>query len=171
MTRGRVLFIFIVLLIGFYFVSTGLLGVNGYFYNKTLERLLLQRHYQQDKISVELNSLIERQLQLASSEGLKDAAVSLGYYTQDDGIYFFTSSSTQDAVYAGNIWDTEVKLFKPLNKTVCFTIAFIGSAIITFTIALIAYVKHRDYSEKDSEDDTPEQETLINKEEFDNFRV
>ena len=164
MTRGRVLFVFIVLLIGFYFVSTGLLGVNGYFYNKTLERLLLQRHYQQDKISVELNSLIERQLQLASSEGLKDAAVSLGYYTQDDGIYFFTSSSTQDAVYAGNIWDTEVKLFNPLSKIVWFGISALSAALITFVAGIVMFVKHRDYTEDG------EEETNI-EDEIENFRV
>lgn len=166
MSKGRIIFVFIVLSVGFYFVSSGIFGENGYFYNKTLEKLLTQREYQQDKISIELNSLIEKQIQLASEQGQKDAALSLGYYTKGDNVYLFTEASEQTVIFAGNIWDTDIKLYRPVGKTACLGVSLLVSALITFTIAFIVYIKHRDYSH----DESSEEDNLA---EFDNddFRV
>lgn len=150
MKASKIFFIFIVLSIGLYFVSVGVLGQNGLLYNRTLEKLLTQKKYQEDKIGVELNSLIQRQIELASDQGLKDAAVSLGYYTEDDKVYMFSEDSIQDAVFVGNTWDTEVKLFNPVSKIICFFIAVFSSAFLTFIYWFIWYLRSRDYVKSDS---------------------
>lgn len=170
MNKSRIIFVFCVLLVGLYFVTNGFLGENGFFYNKTLEKMLIQREYQEDKISIELDSLIERQLQLASDQGLKDAALSLGYYTEGDKVYLFSSSSKQDAVYAGNTWDTDIKLFNPLNKFLCFVISLVVSGLISFSYAFILFIKHRDYS-TDDEDLSDNNESEFGGNDYDDFRV
>lgn len=170
MNKAKVIFVFCVLLVGLYFVTSGFLGQNGFFYNKTLEKMLTQREYQQDKITIELDSLIERQLQLASDQGLKDAALSLGYYTEGDKVYLFSSSSKQDAVYVGNTWDTDIKLFNPLSKISCFVISLVVSALVSFTYGFILFIKHRDYS-TDDEETSDKVDSDFNSNDFDDFRV
>lgn len=167
MSKGRIIFVFLVLTVGFYFVSSGIFGENGYFYNKTLEKLLTQREYQQDKISIELNSLIERQIQLASEQGRKDAALSLGYYTKGDNVYLFADSSEQNIIFAGNIWDTAINLYRPVSKITCLGISVLASALITFVLGFILYIRKRDYSL----DETSEDDGDVSQFENDDFRV
>ena len=131
------LFILIVLTLCLYFLSTGLFAKGGYFYNKSLEKVLHELEYRADRLKSDVENLRLHSQELSTEEGIRDIALGLGYYVDGDTVYLFSDSDVQ-APYSYNVTEAEEKPFTPLSKPVCLLISFGISLIVALLYTLIA---------------------------------
>ncbi len=149
-TRKYIL-MFLVLTLSFFFLITGIFGTNGYYYNKALMSQLHVIEYEEDSMNTELEALEKQREELSTEEGLRDAAISLGYYVEGDEVYRFQTPALQESYYVAEN-KPQVIEFTPLKPLTCILIAA-GISIIVVLFAAILDSKRQ--TEDDIEQDKP----------------
>ena len=132
------LFILVVMTICLYFLTTGLFAKGGYFYNKSLEKVLRDLEYRADRLKADVENLRLHSQELSTEEGIRDIALGLGYYVEGDTVYLFPDSDLQETYISYNVSEAEEKPFNPLSKPVCLLISFGASLVISLLYTLAA---------------------------------
>jgi len=131
-------FILVVLTLCLYFLTTGLFAKGGYFYNKSLEKVLLDLEYRADRLKSDVENLMLQDSELTTEEGIRDTALNLGYYVDGDQVYLFAESELQEPYTKYRIDEEVEQPFKPLSKPVCFLISLGISLVVTLLYTLVA---------------------------------
>ena len=87
--------LFIVITLCLFSLMSAFMGERGFFANKELERQLKANEYRLDRDRVELENLKIQEEELSTEDGIRSAAMNLGYKVDGDDVYRF---ETQDAV-------------------------------------------------------------------------
>lgn len=177
MTR-KLLILLAVLTLCLFSLIYSFFGERGFIVNNQLKKQLKENEYEMDRRSVELENLTIQQLELSTEDGLRSAAINLGYQVDTDDVYVFNSDNnsnqtpTQTSTQAASQPETEVtsalpqnatenkeineiKEFKPWNTGFCLLISFCTSFIITLIILLITKGKrHKNDSQQEESGDT-----------------
>ena len=145
----RYFFILLVSVFCFYFLFSGLFGERGYLYNKSLEKQIIEKKHQSEKLNVIIENLKEQRKQLSSEEGLRDSAIDLGYYVEGDTVYRFDTSAIQPDLI-DNEKESEQKFYQPLSTTSLIFLSLGVSCVITF---VIWFFSEKTHDKNDDEDD------------------
>ena len=132
------LFVLVVMTLCLYFLTTGLFAKGGYFYNKSLEKVLRNLEYRADRLKADVENLRLHSQELSTEEGIRDIALGLGYYVEGDTVYLFSDSDLQEPYISYNVTEADDSPFNPLSKPVCFLISFGASLIISLIYTLAA---------------------------------
>lgn len=147
----KYIFIFLTLCLSFFFLISGIFGTNGYYYNKALISQLQAVEYEEDSMNMELEALEMQRESLSTEEGLRDAAISLGYYVEGDEVYRFQTPALQENVSIAETKPQTIE-FTPLKPVICILIAAGISAIVVLFAAIIDSRRQSSY---DIEQDKP----------------
>lgn len=139
----RKFLLFLVITLCLYFVFSGIFGNNGYLHNKYLKQQLSVLEEEARKLGVDINSLIDDKNKLNTEEGIRDAAVSLGYYISGDTIHVFDGASLQSSDNKESK-QTETEVYKPMSAILCLIIA----AALSCGISILSYVVSKKKAEK-----------------------
>ncbi len=156
MTR-KIVILFIVLLLCFYSLISSFLGERGILANNELKRQLKANEYELDRKAVEIENLEIQREELSSEDGLRSAAIGLGYQVETDDVYVFSSedqvgSSSQKTVVTENL--QTYTDFKPWSSSFTLLISFCASTIITVMVWLFSRHKGKtDGSEQEESGD------------------
>lgn len=140
----RKILLFFVITLCLYFIFSGIFGNNGYLHNKYLKAQLSILEEDARKLGIDINSLIDEKNNLTTEEGIRDAAVSLGYYISGDTIHVFDEVSLQPSAYTQANQD-EIEVYKPLNGFLCLLISAAlscGISVLSFFISKKKADKH-----------------------------
>lgn len=132
----KYIILFLVLSLSFFFLLSGVFGTNGYLYNKALLSQLKVIEYEEDTMNMELETLEMQRESLSTEEGLRDAAISLGYYVEGDEVYRFSTPALQESV-AISVNKPQAIEFIPLKPVICILIATGISAIVVLIVAVM----------------------------------
>jgi len=153
MTRKLVV-LFIVLTLCFYSLLLSFFGERGIIANNQLKKQLKENEYELDRREVELENLEHQKQELSTEDGLRSAAMNLGYQVDSDDVYVFTSESEQQSkqsVQSGNGPEKQASSFKPLSMFKCLLISLGLSIIITFVVWLIGKGKGKENDSQQEE--------------------
>ena len=154
MTRKLVI-VFIVLILCFYSLTLSFFGERGIIANNQLKKQLKENEYELDRRKVEIENLKLRKQELSTEDGLRSAAINLGYQVDGDDVYVFQSDGSGEAVPVGaSASDSgkQVPSFNPWSMGFCLLISFCLSFIITLIIWLFSRSKGQD---DDSQQEKP----------------
>ena len=154
--KYAVLVLVLVVLTVFNFcLLTAIFGETGYLVNKDLEKQLKINEYRLDRDEVELENLRIQEQELATEDGVRSAALNLGYKVEGDDVYQF---ETEDQVETVSTDDTsaviqteETSTFKPWGFTKIFLIAFGFSLAVTVLIWLVRRKKEEENDSQQNE--------------------
>lgn len=130
------LVLFFVLTLCFYFICMGIFGSNGYMYNKSLKEQLNLLERTAKQLGVDINELVDEKALLSTEEGLRDVAISLGYYVKGDTLHVFEDAALQSAPNDREMRDS-IELFKPFSRLICLGI----SAGVSLLITLLSLIR------------------------------
>lgn len=148
----------------FYSLISSFLGERGFLVNKSLTRQLKENEYELDRKDVEIENLEIQEKELSSEDGLRSAAMGLGYQVESDDVYVFPTEdeAKSSESTASTTSTTQSKdAFRPWSKAFTLLISFVASTIITVLMALIS---HR----KGKIDDSEQEESGNSGDDFDN---
>lgn len=146
--------LFLISVLSFFFLISGIFGTNGYYYNKALLSQLHLIEYEEDSMNTELEALERQRDKLSTEEGLRDAAIGLGYYVEGDEVYRFPSPALQES-YSRPENKPQVIEFTPLKPVICILIAVGISALVVLFAAIIDSKRQtEDDFEQDKSGDT-----------------
>ncbi len=150
MTR-KLIILFAVSMLCFYSLISSFLGERGILVNKSLTRQLKENEYELDRKEVEIENLAIQEKELSTEDGLRSAAMNLGYKVESDDVYVFPSEDQVPATQAGTEGAPVEKGsdFKPWSTSFTLLISFCCSTIITVLVLL--------FSRRNRRDDDPEQ--------------
>lgn len=154
MTRKLVI-LFIVLLVCFYCLILSFFGERGIIANNQLKRQLKENEYELDRRNVEIENLRLQEQELSTEDGLRSAAMNLGYQVDSDDVYVFTTDGgpvPQTAETQPTVKQEEEEPFKPWKMSFCLLISFCLSFIITFILWIFRKGKG---TEDDSQQEEP----------------
>ena len=151
MTRKYII-LFVVFSLIFYSLISSFLGERGIIANNQLKRQLIENEYELDRRKVQLENLRIKEQELATEDGLRSAAMNLGYQVDSDNVFIFdneeaTISQTQD-FQAQNTVNNQETNFNPWSSGTILLISFCSSFIITLLLWLFRK-KENDDSEQD----------------------
>ncbi len=146
--------LFVVITLCLFSLMSAFMGERGFFANKELERQLKANEYRLDRDRVELENLKIQEQELSTEDGIRSAAMNLGYKVEGDDVYRF---ETQDAVpnQGNELAQTTVpsnvsKPFTPWSSAACLGLASGASMVITLLVWIIGRKgKDSDDSEQD----------------------
>ena len=153
MTRKLVV-LFIVLTLCFYSLLLSLFGERGIIANNQLKKQLKENEYELDRREVELENLEHQKQELSTEDGLRSAAMNLGYQVESDDVYVFSTESDQQSkqsVHSLNAHEKEASSFKPLSMVKCLLISLGLSIIITFIVWIIGKGKGKENDSQQEE--------------------
>ncbi len=154
MTRKLVIS-FIVLMLCSYCLTLSFFGERGIIANRQLAKRLKENEYELDRRSVELENLRLQEQELSTEDGLRSAAINLGYQVESDDVYVFTTDGgpvPQTTDPESSEKKSDEREFSPWSKGFCLLISFCSSFIITFIIWLFTKGKGKD---DDSQQEEP----------------
>jgi len=135
--------LFLVITLCLFSLMSAFLGERGFFANKELERQLKANEYRLDRDEVELENLRIQEEELSTEDGIRFAAMNLGYKVEGDDVYRFDSNDDTNSSSTAVQDIQEVKgpvvtvvSFKPWSKLTCFGLS-IG---LSFVITLLAWI-------------------------------
>lgn len=154
MFKSKLVLFFISFVCSFFLVL-GIFGNRGYLYNKSLKQQLIVLVKQAEKLGVEVNSLTEKTKSLETEEGIRDAAMKLGYYVRNDNVYIFEDPQIQTGSQVENEV-SQIKFYQPLSSFYCILIACFFALVITFCSLIWTIKKENlnDFEQKQSGDYT-----------------
>lgn len=139
MTRKLVI-VFIVLLLCFYSLISSILGERGFLANNQLKRQLKANEYELDRKAVEIENLKIQQKELSTEDGIRSAAMNLGYQVESDDVYLFDTAdsieSKEKNTNPNTVTNEQNSPFKPWASSFSLLISFCASFIITFILWL-----------------------------------
>ncbi|MGX8681663.1 MAG: FtsB family cell division protein [Spirochaetales bacterium] len=153
MTR-KLLILFIVLTLCFYSLIVTFFGERGIIANNQLRRQLKENEYELDRREVELENLERQRQELSTEDGLRSAAMNLGYQVESDDVYVFSAETAQETGHSSqqnNASEKSQSSFKPFSTLMCLLISIGLSIIITFVIWLIGKGKGKENDSKQEE--------------------
>jgi len=154
MTR-KLLILFVVLTLCFFSLISSLLGERGIIVNNELKRQLKENEYELDKGNVELENLRMQQKELATEDGLRSAAINLGYQVESDDVYVFSSEGEAKpsvTVRTEQAATSEKSGFRPWSLGFCLLISFCASFIITLLFWLFRRNKEGNTDDSEQEE-------------------
>ena len=128
-------------------------GKTGYLVNKELEKQLKINEYRLDRDDVELENLRIQEQELTTEDGVRFAAMNLGYKVEGDDVYQFeTEDQIQEISSEASKPDTleEVSSFQPWGFGRLFLVAFSFSLVVTL---LLGIFRRKRKQEDDSQQD------------------
>jgi len=153
MTR-KLAVLFIVLTLCFYSLLLTFFGERGIIANNQLKKQLKENEYELDRREVELENLEHQKQELSTEDGLRSAAMNLGYQVDSDDVYVFSTESHQQSKQSLQSADApkkETTSFKPLSMLKCLLISLGLSIIITFVVWLIGKGKGKENDSQQEE--------------------
>ena len=153
MTRKLVI-LFIVLTLCFYSLLLTVFGERGIIANNQLKKQLKENEYELDRREVELENLEHQKQELSTEDGLRSAAMNLGYQVESDDVYVFSTESGQESTLSAqpnNAPEKETSSFKYLSMLKCLLISLGLSIIITFVVWLIGKGKGKENDSQQEE--------------------
>ena len=153
MTR-KLIVLFIVLTLCFYSLILTVFGERGIIANNQLRRQLKENEYELDRREVELENLERQKQELSTEDGLRSAAMNLGYQVDSDDVYVFSSEAAQEtkpSSLQSTASEKQLSSFKPLSMVMCLLISIGLSIIITFVVWLIGKGKGKENDSKQEE--------------------
>jgi len=145
----RFVLIFFILMVGLFFLFTGVFGENGFLENRNLQREILNMEKELLILDSQIESLSQRSDTLSSEDGLRESALKLGYNVIGDEVYIFNSSSLQKTHSVDQSRSNDVKDYKPLSKEILLILAFGTSLVITLLLSLAFTAKKEVEGDKD----------------------
>ncbi len=139
MTR-KLIILFIVLTLCFYSLILSFFGERGIIVNNQLKRQLKENEYELDRRNVEIENLQHQQQELSTEDGLRSAAMNLGYQVDGDDVYVFSTDDKPSPQASGDQsvqTKPEDAAFRPWGMAKCLLISLGLSFIITFIIWII----------------------------------
>ncbi|MFA6784959.1 MAG: septum formation initiator family protein [Sphaerochaeta sp.] len=148
MTR-KTLIIFALSTIIAYPLFLGVFGPSGYFHNRQVSQKLSNLGYEQEVLSLQVQSLEEQKKQMSSADALKDAAFRFGYQSDGEQVYYFPDEHELDVQSKGAYHEgkpVETGTFEGLSQAwiVLITLAF--SLLLTVSYV---FVSHRSDSKNE----------------------
>ena len=153
MTR-KLIVVFIVLTLCIYSLILSFFGERGIIANNQLKRQLIENEYELDRREVEIENLRQQKKELSTEDGLRSAAMNLGYHVDGDDVYVFTSDGGEspESVETRETGPSQpASSFKPWSMGFSLLISFCLSFIITLILWL--FIK-----DKGQEDDSQQEE-------------
>ena len=153
MTRKLVV-LFIVLTLCFYSLLLTVFGERGIIANNQLKKQLKENEYELDRRQVEIENLEHQKQELSTEDGLRSAAMNLGYQVDSDDVYVFSTESGQGnktSVQQDAAPEKQASSFRPLSMVRCLLISIGVSIIITFVIWLIGKGKGKENDSQQEE--------------------
>lgn len=147
--------LFIVITLCLFSLMSAFTGERGFFANKELERQLKANEYRLDRDRVELENLKIQEEELSTEDGIRSAAMNLGYKVDGDDVYRF---ETQDAVPSREkvleqtVSSDAAKPFTPWSPAACLGLAAGASLVATLLVWIIG---RKGKDSDDSEQDEP----------------
>ena len=154
MTR-KLIILFFVLMLCFYSLILSFFGERGIIANNMLKRQLKENEYELDRRNVELENLRLQEQELSTEDGIRSAAMNLGYQVESDDVYVFTTDggTVLDEKESQDIESKPAdKMFVPWSMGKCMLISFCLSFIITFILWIFRKGKGTD---DDSQQEEP----------------
>ncbi len=155
MTR-KLLIVLTVLTLCIFSLISSFFGERGIIVNNQLKRQLKENEYELDRRNVELENLKIQQEELSTEDGLRSAAINLGYQVESDDVYVFSSedAGAQETVQsaAQTVETKQEKGFKPWSTGFSLLISFCSSFIITFIIWL--FIKDKGHSDDSQQEES-----------------
>ena len=146
------LLVLIVLTVCSFALLLAIFGKTGYLVNQDLKKQLKINEYRLDRDEVELENLRIQEQELSTEDGVRFAAMNLGYKVEGDDVYQF---ETEDEVQTSEVEteSTEVSTletgsFKPWGFTKLFLVSFSFSLAVT---VLIWILRRKRIEENDSQ--------------------
>lgn len=147
------LLVLIVLIVCSYCLLAAFFGKTGFLANQELKKQLKINEYRLDRDEVELENLRIQEQELSTEDGVRFAAMNLGYKVEGDDVYQF---ETEDQVQPAsnetseNLGDTTLKTssYKPWGFTKLFLVSFSFSLAVT---VLIWILRRKRKGENDSQ--------------------
>ncbi len=143
--------LFVVLTLCLFSLMSAFFGERGYFANKELKRQLKANEYRLDRDEVELENLRIQEQELSTEDGMRFAAMNLGYTVEGDDVYKFDNNdyTTSSSLAVQSLEEpaaTDVS-FKPWSKLTCLGLAF-G---LSFVVTLFAWIFGRKKGKKNND--------------------
>lgn len=143
--------LFVVLTLCLFSLMSAFLGERGYFANKELERQLKANEYRLDRDEVELENLRIQEQELSTEDGIRFAAMNLGYKVEGDDVYKFDNNdyTTSSSLVVQSLEEpaTNEDSFKPWSKLTCLGLAI----ALSFVITLLAWIFGRRKGKKNND--------------------
>ena len=146
------LLVLIVLTVCSFALLLAIFGKTGYLVNQDLKKQLKINEYRLDRDEVELENLRIQEQELSTEDGVRFAAMNLGYKVEGDDVYQF---ETEDEVQTSEVETESTELstletgsFKPWGFTKLFLVSFSFSLAVT---VLIWILRRKRIEENDSQ--------------------
>ncbi len=148
--------VLVVLTVCNFSLLSAIFGKSGYLVNKELKKQLKINEYRLDRDEVELENLRIQEQELSTEDGVRFAAMNLGYKVEGDDVYQF---ETEDEIQplssteASNVEDTfATSTFEPWGFMKLFLVAFSFSLAVT---VLFGILRKKREEENDSQQNEP----------------
>ncbi len=145
--------LFIVITLCLFSLMSAFMGERGFFANKELERQLKANEYRLDRDRVELENLKIQEEELSTEDGIRFAAMNLGYKVEGDDVYRFEIQDdvpSQGETLGQAVSSNASKAFVPWSSAACLGLASGASIVITLLVWIIGRKgKNSDDSEQD----------------------
>ena len=135
------LLVLIVLTVCSFAILLAIFGKTGYLVNQDLKKQLKINEYRLDRDEVELENLRIQEQELSTEDGVRFAAMNLGYKVEGDDVYQF---ETEDEVQTSEVETEsteastlETGSFKPWAFTKIFLVSFSFSLAVTVLIWIL----------------------------------
>lgn len=149
--------LFVVITLCLFSLMSALMGERGFFANKELERRLKANEYRLDRDRVELENLRIQEEELSTEDGMRFAAMNLGYKVDGDDVYRFDTQDSVEAYVPDGDSGAEAYgsgAFVPWSTAACFGLASGASLVVVLLIWILGRKgKGRDDSEQDESGD------------------
>ncbi len=165
MTR-KLIILFAVLMLTISSLISSFLGERGFLVNNSIKRQLKENEYELDRKDVEIENLEIQERELASEDGLRSAAMGLGYQVDGDDVYIFPTEDEVETSGSSGSGESSTKAaneFKPWSISLILLISFCASTIITVLVAIFS--RH-----KGNIDDSEQEESGDSGDDFDNYK-
>jgi hypothetical protein len=125
-----------------FFLLLGILGKQGLLCNMSLEQELESVRYRKEMIALQVDSLKAREAEIGSIDGLRDAALRLGYRTEGDQVYYFADGEGEPlrlAVPDADPSGSRPVRFEGLPVSTIFFAALAFSLLFTIFLMIVAH--------------------------------
>ncbi len=136
---GFLLLLLIVLMVCSYSLLSAFFGKTGYLANQELKKQLKINEYRLDRDEVELENLKIQEEELSTEDGVRFAAMNLGYKVEGDDVYQFETVDEVHNISNDINKDSDVSTlnkssYKPWGFMKLFFVSFVFSLAVTILI-------------------------------------
>ncbi len=153
---GFLLLVLIVLMVCSYSLLSAFFGKTGYLANKELKKQLKINEYRLDRDEVELENLRIQEEELSTEDGVRFAAMNLGYQVEGDDVYKFDTEDevqvlSNDVVVNPDVSTLETSSYKPWGFMKLFAVSFSFSLAVTILIWIFRWKRKEENDSQQNE--------------------